>query len=63
MVHDQFRSKLQYEFPINKDLKQDKAIFDEQVKKNKTRNNLLLNDLNDVDPQPQSFVIKKVADV
>ena len=50
MAHDQLRSKLQIEFPVNKDLKEEKAIFDQQFKHNKTRNSKLLKDLADVDP-------------
>ncbi len=50
-VHDELRGVLQFEFPEDKELKQNKAIFDEQSKKHKQRNDLLLQQLSEKDPE------------
>ena len=54
--HDQLRNDLQVQFPSDAELKEKKAIFDKASERQRERNEILLDQLEETDPHYASFI-------
>lgn len=59
LAHDELRMKLKMEFPEDKHLKESKLEFDRNIARKKSRNIQLLEELETVDPEYKSIILKK----
>jgi hypothetical protein len=60
MLHDELRNKLEIEFPEDRELKEKKAIFERASERQRSRNQALLPQLSEEDPEFESFINKKL---